>query len=347
MLLSPVGTEGQQRLSSAHALVVGCGALGCVTASLLARAGVGRLTLVDRDLVETTNLQRQILYTERHVRDHTPKAHAAAQVLRQANSSVTIEPVVASADCTNAPRLAGIDTCERPRADIILDGTDNFEARYLLNDLAVRESIPFLYAGAVSARAMGMTILPQTTACLRCLFPDPPPPGSTETCDTVGVWGPAVTLAGAIQASEALKLLLGHPGARSPALVDIDMWTNTFRPLDITAQRRDDCPCCAHRDFPFLEGRISSHVQTVCGRDAHQISPQTPADLDLSALAARLKPAGDFTATPFLVQGVLSNELGSADKPIELTIFPDGRTIVAHAIDADHARSIVARTLGL
>lgn len=344
MLLAPVGRAGQERLGRAHALIVGCGALGCVSSELLARAGVGRLTIVDRDLVELTNLQRQMLFDESDVRDHAPKAAAAAQKLRQINSTIEIEPIVADANHTNIERLAGIVGEDRPRIDVILDGTDNFETRYLLNDLAVREGIPFVYAGAVAFRGMGMTIVPGVSPCLRCVFEEPPPAGTSETCDTVGVWGAAVVASAAVQAGEALKVLLGDP-ARSTDLVEFDLHANTHRKLGVGSVLRADCPCCGHRDFAFLDGRRSSDVVTLCGRDAYQISPRAGA-VDLESLAARLSAHGEFIATRFLVRGTLGQERGRDQVPIALTVFQDGRALIAHATDENQARAIYSRYVG-
>ncbi len=344
MLLDPVGRAGQERLGASHALVVGCGALGCVTSELLARAGVGRITIVDRDLVELTNLQRQVLFEESDVREHAPKAVAAAQKLRRINSGIEIEGIVADAGHRNIERIAGLAGSERPAVDVILDGTDNFEARYLLNDVAVRHGIPFVYAGAVAFRGMGMTIVAGVTACLRCVFEEPAGAGTTETCDTAGVFGPAVVVSAAMQAGEGLKVLLGD-SAISAALVEFDLHANTHRSLAVGGLRRADCPCCGLLDFAFLDGRRASDVVTLCGRDAYQISGGD-GTIDLEAMAGRLAAHGEFAATRFLVRGELRGERGHDGLAVELTVFGDGRAVIGRAIDESQARAVYARYVG-
>ncbi len=340
MLVDGVGREGQERLRSAHAVIVGCGALGCTSAQLLARAGIGRITVIDRDLVEATNLQRQILFDERDLAE--PKAVAAARHLRAINSEVEIEGIVADARFDTIERLCGISGNARPRADILLDGTDNYETRYLLNDLAVREAILFLYAGAVRTRAMSFAVIPGRTACLRCIFEQPPTAGDPETCDTVGILAPAAVVAASIQTAQAIRILVGDPPA--PALIEMDLWDGSQRRIDLSAARRDDCPCCARREFPFLSGEHATDVAHLCGQDAFSITGGR--SVDLEPLADRLRAHGEFRATRFLVRGTLAHEVGTHGRPIELTVFADGRTIVSYARDADHARSIVARFVG-
>lgn len=346
MLLGPVGRGGQERLGNGHAIVVGCGALGCVSGELLARAGVGRITLVDRDLVALTNLQRQVLFEERDVREHAPKADAAAQKLRRINSTIEVEGIVADANHTNIERLAGLMGEERPAAGVIVDGTDNFETRYLLNDAAVKHGVPFVYAGAVSLRGMGMTIVPGVTPCLRCVFEEPPAAGTTETCDTAGVWGPAVVVSAAIQAGEVLKVLLGDWEHLSKRLVEFDLRENTHRALDVGSMRRADCPCCGRREFEFLDGRRAGDALTLCGRDAVQVSASGEGRVDLGALRERLAAHGEFSVNRFLVRGTLREERGADGRAVELTVFADGRAIVGRARDVGHARAVVARYVG-
>lgn len=343
MLLPGVGDLGQQRLARAHAVVVGVGALGCVSADLLARAGVGTLTLVDRDLVELTNLQRQTLYTEQDALDAMPKAIAAAQRLRSVNGAIRIEGVVADASPATIEPILKADAL-RPRPDVILDGTDNFETRYLLNDFAVRYGIPLVYAGVIATRAMQLTIIPGETPCLRCIFEQPPPAGGGETCDTVGVLAPAAATAAAIQASEAIRILLALPP--SPHLLELDLWAHSERRLNIAGMRREDCPCCAQGRFEFLDGSRVGGVVTICGRDAFQVSPPSPTQVDPRAMLDRLAAMGEFTANRFVVRGTLRGQAGSAGREIGLAVFADGRTIVTHARDAAHARAIVARFVG-
>lgn len=345
MLLPGFGPEAQDRLARAHAAIVGVGALGCAIADQLARAGVGRLTLIDRDIVELTNLQRQTLFSEADARDGTPKAEAAARRLAAINSQITLTPRIADLIPENAGSLLGIDNSSRP--DVILDGTDNFETRYLLNDIAIRERIPFIYGGAVGTRGMQMNVIPTATPqgpCLRCIFEDPPAPGSAPTCDTAGVLGPLIAIIGAMEACEALKVLTGHAELPSPQLVELDPWLGVSRRLSV--QRSPDCPCCVQRRFDFLDAR-SSDTASLCGQDAIQIRPAPGATLDLAALAGRLAQHGPFAAIgSMMVRGHLAAEPADAGGPIGLTLFADGRAIVRGTTRAERARSIYARYIG-
>lgn len=361
MLLPGFGREGQERLRAARVLIVGCGALGTVLADTLARAGVGFLRLVDRDVVELTNLQRQILFTEADVEQGLPKAEAARRALGRINRDVQVEAVVADFHHANAPALAtGID--------LILDGLDNFQTRYLLNDLAVRQGLPYLYGGAVGTTGMAMVFLPHappgppgpargridwpeslTTPCLRCVFPEAPPPGSTPTCDTAGVLASVVAFVAHHQATQALKLLIGAFEALDRSLVSIDLWRNEFRRLDLSGARREECPCCGQRVFSALDGHGESGLTTLCGRGAVQVRPdpdRARARLDLDVLAARLAPHGSFQATPFLLRGTLDRERGEHERPVELTLFPDGRALFTHVTRPEHARTLYDRYIG-
>jgi adenylyltransferase/sulfurtransferase len=265
MLLPGIGEQGQQRLRDSHALVVGCGALGTVIVDSLARAGVGTITIVDRDVVELTNLQRQILYDERDVEQGMPKALAAKAKVARINGEVNVHARVDDFSHRNAERYI-------PGADIILDGLDNFETRYLLNDLSVSRGIPYIYGGAVSTTGVTMAVLPsgakrqmdstsrvewsesQSTPCLRCVFPEAPPPGTSPTCDTAGVLGPAVAIIAAHQCVQTIKLLTGNIDAVDRSLLSLDVWTNELRRFDISGARTADCPCCGQGRFDILQG---------------------------------------------------------------------------------------------
>lgn len=364
-LLDVFGAEGQARLSGGHALLVGCGALGSVSAELLARAGVGTITIIDRDVVELTNLQRQMLFDESDAKGGLPKAHAAARRLGQINSTISIRPIVADVSCRTIDRLVFDEASLRP--DVIVDGTDNFQTRYLLNDLAVREGVPLVYAGAVGMEGLSMTILPgaadagwtdvQATPCLRCVFPDVPAPGSaasSATCDTVGVLGPVTAMMASIQACEALKVLLGRYDAISRSLLRVNLWTNEMRQIDLSGARRgaasnDPCPCCAGREFVFLSGEAGDSSATLCGREAVQISPasvESNGAIDLEQLRARLSQHGSFIASRFMVRGLLDAEVGEMGRRIELTVFPDGRAIVGGTAQVARARSVYAKYVG-
>lgn len=369
-ILPGFGTVAQRRLRSSHALVVGCGALGCAQVDLLARAGIGELTLVDRDVVEATNLQRQCLFTERDAREGAPKAEAAARRVREVNSEVRVHACVEHLGADNAEDLARGCT-------IVVDGLDNYRTRYTLNDVAVRLGLPYVHAGAVGWRgtsapllagaAKALGIAPGDAPCLRCLFPEPPPPGEGETCDTAGVFGPVVA---AVAAHAALQVLLLAAGLADR--VDRSLWS-----LDAAAQRtarvslagaaRGDCPCCAHRRFDWLatggqgEGcdAAGDDAVVLCGRNAVQVRPHgmgaaagaagiaKRADpLDLPALATRLAAHGAFELRGSTLVGRLSELRARDGGELELTIFGDGRAIVRGSVDTDLARSVYDRLVG-
>jgi molybdopterin-synthase adenylyltransferase len=367
MLLQGIGEAGQRRLGESTALLVGCGALGTVIADALTRAGVGRLVIVDRDIVELTNLQRQILFDEENVEHHTPKAIAAKAKLERINSQVRIDAHVDDFNAANALRFAD-------GADIIVDGLDNFETRYLLNDLAVSHGLPYVYGGAVGTTGMSMTVLPhpqhrrgdspgritwdedESTPCLRCVFPDAPPPGSAATCDTAGVLGPVVSMIAAHQAAEAIKLMTGHISAISRSLLSVDVWANRVQQFNVASARNASCPCCCQGRFDSLEGGAIAMATSLCGRGAVQINPSAAAGdggrtgrngaIDLAALAERLRPHGTFEADEHLLRGRLAAEQGASGEPIDLLVFATGRAIIRGTDSPDRARSIYARYIG-
>jgi molybdopterin/thiamine biosynthesis adenylyltransferase len=331
-LFRPIGREGQEKLKRAQVALVGCGALGSATADLLVRAGVGRLTIVDRDYVELHNLQRQSLFTEEDVTSHTPKAEAAAAKLRQINSAVSIAPVVTDFNSESAEPIV--------RDSIILvDGTDNYETRYLLNDLSVKLGIPWVYAGVIASHGTTMTIRPGVTPCLRCVFPDAPEPGSAPTCDTAGVIGPAVHAIAAIEAAEVIKLAIGDEHALNTGLLAIDLWQLTFDRVPLESPR-PDCPTCGARRFEFLDRSRPSQSTVLCGHDAVQVLPRAGVKLDLVALSDRLRPLGEVKQTRFLLFFI------DPHTDAQLTIFPDGRAIVKGTSNETEARSIYARFVG-
>jgi adenylyltransferase/sulfurtransferase len=331
-ILPQIGRDGQRRLAEAHVLVVGCGALGGASANLLARAGIGRLSLVDRDYVELHNLQRQTLYDEADVASHLPKAVAAAEKLRRANGQIAVEPIVADVDAASIERLL-------KGVDVAVDGLDNFETRYLLNDAAVKHGVPWVYGGVIGTYGLTMTIRPGATACLRCVFPEPPPAGSAPTCDTAGVLGPAVDLVAAVQAAEALKVAVGAEERLNDGLLALDPWQLTFERVPLPGPVAD-CPTCGARRFRFLERPAAARTSVLCGHEAVQIRPWPATTHDLTALGERLATAGETLANPFLVR------FRPAGEPYELTIFPDGRTIVKGATDPSEARAVYARFVG-
>ena len=332
---APLGSEGQRRLGQGRALLCGCGALGSAIANLLVRAGIGMLRVVDRDFVEITNLQRQSLFDEADAAAGTPKAVAAAEKLRAINSTVSIEPIVADIDSENIGRL-----CEG--IDVILDGTDNFETRFLINDLAVSRGLPWVYGGCVGAEGQSMTILPGETPCLACLMPECPAPGSVATCETAGILGPIVGLIASIEAAEALKILSGNRAAISRNLAVVDLWTDSqpmFRQIDVRGLReRVDCPTCRRGQFAWLSGRSSSRTAVLCGRNAVQLSHRG-ASLSLDELAARLEGVAQILAhNQFLLRVRIEN--------YELTLFPDARAIISGTDDPATARAVYAKYVG-
>jgi adenylyltransferase/sulfurtransferase len=329
---APLGSAGQQRLAAGTALVCGCGALGSVVAETLVRAGVGRARIVDRDFLELNNLQRQVLFDEEDVADGLPKAIAAANKLRRINSEVAIEPVVADVTFRNIAELAG-------DADVIVDGTDNFAIRFLLNDFAVKYGKPWVYGGCIGAEGQTMTIVPGETACLACLMSDAPPPGMTPTCDTAGILAPIVGVIASIEAGEALKILSGHREAVSRRLTIVDLWDNQTRHVDLARLRETgDCRVCRHRRFDWLSGARGDASAVLCGRNAVQLSAPAGASISLEALAARLAGIGRVERNAFLLRLAVDGYV--------LTVFPDGRTIVGGTNDVATARTVHARYVG-
>ncbi len=337
VLFAPIGAAGQQRLLSAHVAVIGVGATGAATASLLARAGVGTLTLIDRDFVEPSNLQRQVLFDEADAREALPKAEAARRHIAAFNSGITVHAHVADLVPANIHALLA-------PAHIVLDCTDNFETRYLLNDYAVEQAKPWIYAAAVGAYAATMNILPSTarstpysllpTPCLSCLFPIPPS-GTVETCDTAGILSAAVNFAASIQTTEALKYLTGNIAQMRRTLLSYDLWTNDRS--EIAAHTPDPaCDVCAHRNFRYLSGVGRPHI-TLCGRNSVQIHEHAR-PVDLTALAAKLAPLGTVRANGLLLRFERA--------PHTLTVFPDGRALIQGTTDVAQARSLYARFIG-
>lgn len=326
ILFPGIGEAGQEKLLAARVAVVGCGALGSFHVAALARAGCGHITVMDRDYVEASNLHRQWLFEESDAAQSLPKAIAAAQRAGAINSCVEVLPVVADLTASNAEELL-------VPAQLILDGTDNFPTRYLLNDYSIRRGIPWIYGAAVGSYGLTMPVVPGRTACLRCVYPDPP---STPqpTCETAGVLNAIVSAIASLQVAAALKILTGHADEVAARITTIDVWEGTVR--QIAAPPPDpDCPTCARREFPYLE---ESHHQplTLCGRNAVQVHERGP--LDLADLEARLTPLGEVRANPFALRFIVA--------PYELTVFPDGRTIVKGTSDPGVARSLYARYIG-
>lgn len=347
VLLPGIGREGQARLWASHALIAGCGALGCGVADLLARAGVGRLTIIDRDIVEASNLQRQTLFDERHLAEGLPKAQAAAARLGEINSAVRIDAHAADLGSRTVESLVGRG---EDAPGVLVDGTDNFETRLLLNDVAVSRRIPYVYAGVVAGRGMAMVVAPwRGTPCLRCLVDRPPPPGTAPTCDTAGVLGAAVGAATAFQGAEAIKILLGEWDRLSGRLVTFDLWEPGFRAIESAGLRDPECVCCVGGDFEHLSGKGATSSVVLCGRGSVQVLAPEGRRVDLAAMGARLAVAGEVTASPFLVRVRLTEERADApgsDGRIVLAVFADGRAIVSGTLRPERARAIYDRYVG-
>lgn len=328
----PLGSVGHERLAAGKVLLVGVGALGTVTAEILARAGVGFLRLVDRDFVDMSNLQRQSLFDERDAREGTPKVIAARDRLRQINSEITLEPIVADVTPRNVVEFAR-------DVDLILDGTDNFEIRFLLNDLAVREGKPWIYTGCLGSDGQMLVVRPGVTPCLRCLMPQGPP-GTIDTCDTAGVLGPIVYTMAAWQAMEAMKILSRNDHAVATGLHVVSLWNHRTRVLPLNRLReQSECPTCFARRFEWLEGNRFSETIRLCGRNSIQINPGDSQQRDLAKLAERIAAAGlPIQRNPYYVRFIVD--------PHRITVFADGRAIIEGTDDTTLARSLYTRFVG-
>ncbi|WP_372662062.1 ThiF family adenylyltransferase [Cohnella sp.] len=329
-----IGAEGQARLSDSHAVIVGVGALGCVIANHLARAGVGKLTLIDRDIVDRSNLQRQMLYDEADAAYGTPKAIAASSRLSVVNSEITLESHVVDLCTYNAETLLS-------EADIIIDGTDNFSVRYLINEVSIKHAIPWIYGGAVGASGMTLTIVPEVTPCLSCLFPEPPAGGSLDTCETTGVLTPIIDTIASIQVMEAIKLLTNKQEALHGSLLQIDLWQHQWQSLSVGNARKPSCPVCGQRRFDLLEGDGGNEPVTasLCGRNTVQVSPARPNLLDLQSLANRLGKAGRIELNPYSLRLYLPDG-------ITFILFTDGRALVMGTDEPMRARRTYAELMG-
>jgi molybdopterin-synthase adenylyltransferase len=330
---APLGEEGQRRMLASRVLLCGCGALGSVIANTLVRGGVGKLRLVDRDFVELNNLQRQVLFDEADVSAQTPKAIAAAEKLRRINSTVEIEPIVADVDPAN---IVGL--CDG--VDLILDGTDNFETRFLLNDVSQKLGIPWVYGGCIGAEGQTMTIVPGETPCFRCVMTEPPPPGTSPTCDTAGITAPIINVIASIQAMEGMKILAGKREAIRRTLLVFDLWDNAVRQIKLDGLGQNaDCPTCGRREFAWLEGDRAGRTAVLCGRNAVQISGAPGTKLSLEAMAEKLAAVGTVARNPFLVRATIGEFV--------ITVFPDGRAIVGGTDDIATARAAYAKFVGV
>jgi adenylyltransferase/sulfurtransferase len=327
-----IGEAGQRKLLDSHVTLCGCGALGTVIANALVRGGVGHVRIADRDFIETHNLQRQVLFDEHDVAENLPKAEAAARKLSAINSTVHVEPIVTDIDRTNIEELV-------KDADLVLDGTDNFEIRYLINDVAVKLNKPWVYGGSIGSHGQTMTVLPGETPCLRCVFEAAPAPGEAGTCETAGVLSPVVNIIASYQVTEAFKILTGQRDKINRDLIYVDVWENVTRRIKIARLLGTvDCPCCRHRNFEWLEGHQGSQTTSLCGRNAVQVAHRHGGKLNFEDLARHLETLGTVSYNRFLLKFTTDGH--------EFTVFPDGRAIIKGTSDVDKARTLYAKYIG-
>jgi len=332
-LFEGIGEAGQRRLCDARVVCIGCGALGTVIANNLARAGVGHLTIVDRDFVEESNLQRQVLFDEDDVKNSMPKAVAAEKKLRQINSRIEVKGIVTDVNYANIEDLIR-------GATLVMDGADNFETRFLVNDACVKLGIPWVYGACVGSYGLSMVVIPRETPCLRCIFETAPPPGMTPTCDTAGVIGPIVNIIASFQCMEAIKLLTGNEDKLNRDLLSMDVWDDRFQRLKIKGRRElADCPCCVHNRFEFLTAEGASQTTTLCGRNSVQISFPKGHKIDFQEVSDRLAKVGKVTSNPFLIRCRVDR--------YEVTIFKDGRAIIQGTKDPAVAKTVYAKYVGV
>ncbi len=330
VLFAGIGGEGQKRLANSRALIIGCGALGSAQVEALARAGVGRLRIVDRDFVEFSNLQRQTMFTESDAAQRLPKAIAAAAHLREINSDIEVEPEIADVNHSNVERF--IHNC-----DVVIDGTDNFATRYLINDACVKHGVNWIYGAAVGSYGVTLTIRPRVTPCLRCVFPETPAAATAPTCDTAGVIMPIISIVAALQVSEALKLLTGNEADLHGSLMQFDVWRNQWRSISI-GPPAENCSTCALGNFETLQPESAEFAAVLCGRHAVQVSPAHPMRVDLNQLSERLAPAGEVKGNDYLLRFRTGE--------FEMTIFQDARSIIRGTDDISTARSLYAKFIG-
>jgi adenylyltransferase/sulfurtransferase len=330
ILFPEIGKAGQEKLLSSRAVIIGCGALGASHSEMLSRAGVGHLKIVDRDFVEFTNLQRQTLFKESDAADRLPKAIAAKMRIAEINSGTEVEAIVADVNQSNVEQIIH-------DADLVIDGTDNFQVRYLLNDACVKLGKTWIYGAAVSSYGTTMTIIPGETPCLRCIFEEMPDAGSSPTCDTAGVIMPIIASISSVQIAEAIKLLVGDRDALHGSLMQIDIWQNDWRKIKLSAPN-PDCPACGLHRYDFLDAESPEFAAVLCGRDAVQIAPPTGTTIDLAAFREKVAHLGDVKRNDYLVRFTSGNN--------EITVFRDGRAIVKGTDDIAVARSLYARYIG-
>jgi adenylyltransferase/sulfurtransferase len=331
VLFAPIGEEGQRAIRRSRVAIVGVGAMGSVSSEMLVRAGVGTLRLIDRDYVDVTNLQRQSLFDEKSLEQSLPKAVAAAERLRQINSDVEIEDEVVDVNSGNVDGLI-------ENVDLLLDGTDNFETRFLLNDACVQKGLPWIYAACVGSYGMSFVVRPGTTACLRCVMETEPPPGTSPSCDTAGIIAPIVRAIVAFQVTEALKILVGKEDELVDAVLTIDLWKGLFETYKPSAPKKQ-CPACGLREFPYLRGDSETQSVSLCGRNAVQVRPLATQELRLDEVAERLRRLGEVKVNPHLLRVTIGDK--------EIVLFKDGRAMIHGTDDPSEAKSLYAKYVGL
>ena len=327
MLFGGIGKEGQRRLGNSYVVIIGCGALGTVIATSLVRAGIGKIRIIDRDFIEYHNLQRQVIFDEDDIKNQLPKAIAAERHLKKVNSSIEIEGIVADVNYTNVEEFIS-------GADLILDGLDNFETRFLINDASLKCKIPWVYGGAISSLGMTLTVIPGETPCFRCLCSAVPPPQVVPTCDTAGIINPAPFIIGSLEATEAMKILVGAKNLNKD-LITIDVWEGTFYRLKISSN--ENCPACQGK-YEFLEGKSGLKTTSLCGQNAVQILSPEARVISLKELAARLEPVAEVSYNEFMLRFTVDNH--------EMVVFPDGRAILRNTDDESIAKGLYAKYIG-
>jgi len=329
ILFSAIGEAGQKKIRASKVVLVGCGALGTVSSEMLTRAGIGRLTLIDRDFVEESNLQRQSLFTEKDAHQGLPKAAVAERELRAINSDVEVEGVIEDVTWQNIDRL-----CRD--SDLIVDGTDNFETRFLINDLAVKAEIPWIYGACVGSYGVAFAFQPNFSACLQCLFEQPTDVGTTETCDTAGILAPVVHAVAAFQVAQGLKILIGESPPQE--ILQIDVWTGIWQTISAKKARSQQCRCCGESQFRFLEGQENRRLTRLCGRNAVQISPPHPTRSNFQQISKRLEKSAQTDFNEYLLRIRVDG--------YEIALFADGRSIIRGTDDFTEARALYAKYIG-
>ena len=333
ILFRQIGEDRQKLLMNSTAVLIGCGALGTISSSYLVRAGVGQLRIIDRDYIEESNLQRQILFDENDISENLPKAIAAQTKLQKINNKVKTEGIVTDANYSNIDELT-------KDADIIIDGTDNFETRFLINDFCVKNSVPWIYGACIGSRGVVMNIIPPTTPCLRCVFETMPQIGSFPTCDTAGVIGPIAGIIASFQVAEAIKILTGDHASVNKNLVEINVWETKFREIDISELKDiNNCPTCKFHNYEFLEAEVGIMTTFLCGKNAMQVMSRNIENIDLRQLEQRLNPIADVSCNDFMLKFMIDNH--------SFTVFADGRAIITGTADSSTAKSLYSKYLGM